>query len=331
VCSSDLGEVSTSTGVATAWNPDPDFYVKRISVSSSGSTAGNVYVMGEFTSLDSGNVSRPTGLGGIQANGTITSFNPANGGNNIGSGARGLTISGDGNTLYLSNQSSFNWDIVGGGTESRRGITAFQTSDGLVTSFNPAATESGFGANSFGILAEGNDLYVSGTWDEISGQDRTRLAKFTDEILDPTFDTSPGGNGGLDSDTGRTLALYDGVLYVLGGFDTVDGVTRRGLAAFDADTGALIGTWDPNGSASSDIGHDSANTGPIVAGSLGVIFGDQDMQDLLGEDVSGRFIAGLTAVPEPADYGIAVGAICLAGVLVRRSRQSKATRPVVAV
>ena len=321
-----LAALSTATGTVTSWNPDPNGSIKFLSVSAGGATEGNVYAVGGFSTLSAGGTSRGSGMAGIQPDGTITAFNPINNFGNVETGARGLAVSGDGNSVYLVNQTSLTWDAVGGGTVSRRGIAGLEASTGLATTFDPAATEGPFAANSFAVLTVGNALYISGSWDGIGGEERQRIAKFVNEALDTDFDTSPGGGGGLNTGTGRRMAYRDGVIYLLGDFDNYQGSAgRSGLAAINATTGDVVATWNPGAANADNIGHDSTSSGGMAVGASGVYFGDPNMVQLLGQDMTGRNIAGLTAVPEPHEYALVSAALC-GGLVFWRRRQAGGTR-----
>jgi hypothetical protein len=102
------------------------------------------------------------------------------------------------------------------------------------------------------VIADGF-AYVAGDFTQArpfgspAGQNqvaRANLLKFNlaTGVLDPTWNPALNGSGRhIDaSDDGETI-------YVAGYFQTVDGVTRRHVAAIDADTGNVIAPWGPNG------------------------------------------------------------------------------------
>ena len=84
--------------------------------------------------------------------------------------------------------------------------------------------------------------FVGGGFNFASGEERHNLAHvLPDGTLNPDFRPDPI----LDTEpitTGNVLALTlaDGILYVGGRFDTVDGEPRQNIAAVDANTGAVL-------------------------------------------------------------------------------------------
>ena len=86
--------------------------------------------------------------------------------------------------------------------------------------------------------------YVGGSFSEIGGVQRSSLAHvLSDGRVDPDFVAAVAG----ESTTGEvlTLASAGGTLYIGGAFTNVDGVPRANLAAVDAATGTLVGSWVP--------------------------------------------------------------------------------------
>lgn len=87
--------------------------------------------------------------------------------------------------------------------------------------------------------------YVGGSYSAIGGVQRSSLAHV---LADGTVD--PGFSADVNSDYGsgevRALALAGTTLYIGGTFTNVAGQPRSNLAAVDAASGALVGSWAPN-------------------------------------------------------------------------------------
>src|SRR5205807_8881587 len=119
------------------------------------------------------------------------------------------------------------------------GITAVSTTTGLPT----WATGTNADAVEVDTLAvSGSTVYAGGNFGSIGGQSRTCLA-----ALDATSGSATPWDPTLSSQYGcyvKSLALSGGIVYVDGGFDSVDGQSRPGLAAIDATSGSPT-AWDP--------------------------------------------------------------------------------------
>jgi len=156
------------------------------------------------------------------------------------------------------------------------------------------------------VLVVGDRIYLAGTFLNVNGQSRTRLAAI-DANTGDLVPWSPTANN-----TVRTLKLSpDGTrMYVGGYFNNISGQTRRGLAALDPLTGALS-PWNPNpgrpvidlaASATSVFtaeggccpGGEVASYSVATGAGLWSLFGDGDAQTitLLGDKVyvGGHFL-----------------------------------------
>lgn len=91
-------------------------------------------------------------------------------------------------------------------------------------------------------------MYLGGTFAAIAGQPRASLAAVhatTGAVLDWRADASHTDYfGSTQRARIYSLAIVGDVLYVGGLFDTINGTRRAGLAALDANTGAVL-PWNP--------------------------------------------------------------------------------------
>ncbi|MBP6390877.1 MAG: PQQ-binding-like beta-propeller repeat protein [Flavobacteriales bacterium] len=81
--------------------------------------------------------------------------------------------------------------------------------------------------------------YIAGSFSEVGGQDRSRIARLNaDGTLHPW-------STGFTSGAIRTMAISGNTIYVGGGFTTLGGQSRNRIGALDATTGVPT-TWNPN-------------------------------------------------------------------------------------
>ncbi|MBK9420955.1 MAG: T9SS type A sorting domain-containing protein [Flavobacteriales bacterium] len=134
----------------------------------------------------------------------------------------------DGNTLYVGGS----FTAIGGQPRSR--IAAVDLNTGLVTPWNPGASET-----VQSLCIRGGSLYVGGGFTTIAGQARSYAASFdlSSGMLTPW---APQPNTWV-----KNFEPYGGKVYLAGAYLTsVAGSARAGLAAVDAVTGALD-PWAP--------------------------------------------------------------------------------------
>lgn len=216
-----LAAVSAADGALTAWNPGADGAV--LALQPGGAV---VYAGGEFSQIGGAARNRIAALDA--ASGSATAWNPdANG------AVRALALSGA--TLYAGGDFTA---IDGGGRAHLAALDTTQTAAGAINTGWAPAPDGAVHA----LLLDGTRLYAGGAFTSVEGLARNRLAALdttrTSAITDTAWDPSAGG-------TVETLALAGGVLYAGGEFASVNGVTRRNLAALDLATGAAT-AWDPD-------------------------------------------------------------------------------------
>jgi len=212
-----IAAIDAAAGTVTAWNPDADGAIA--SLLPNGTT---VYAGGEFTQIGGAARNRIAALD--TAGGAATAWNPdANG------TVRALTLSGA--TVYAGGE----FTQIGGAARNR--IAALDAAGGAATAWNPDAN-----GTVHALLLDATRLYAGGAFTAMDALSRNRLAALdttvTSAMADPAWDPGAGG-------TVETLGLSGGVLYAGGAFTSVNGVTRRNVAALDLASGAAA-AWDPD-------------------------------------------------------------------------------------
>jgi hypothetical protein len=124
---------------------------------------------------------------------------------------------------------------------TRHSVGALNTATGTVAAWNPLASGTNLRVNA--IAVAGSTVYVGGAFSKIGGQPRVDLAALSASTAKAT-----SWDPGIPSDSGlrpvTVLTLGGSTLYVAGGFSTIGGQSRDGLAAVDTLTSTVTG-WDP--------------------------------------------------------------------------------------
>jgi hypothetical protein len=126
-----------------------------------------------------------------------------------------------------------------GTTVARNFLAAIDANTGeIVTDWNPNANGS---VRAMVLSEDGSRLYIGGTFTNVGGHARNRLAAI--DLATGTIDGrwNAGANG-----TVRALAVSANRIYLGGDFTKVKGQTRTHLAKLDGTTGALDPTWNPS-------------------------------------------------------------------------------------
>jgi hypothetical protein len=148
-----------------------------------------------------------------------------------------ITVSGT--TAYLGGQFTSvrpAGDPLGTGEVARNHVAAVNLSTGALLPWNPNTN-----GTVRAIRVIGSNVYLGGSFTNIAGTGRQRLAAVT-----------AGGSGSLvtgwnASANGEVFALsaQNGTLYAGGSFTTLDGSARAHLGAVSGTTGSLLG-WSPS-------------------------------------------------------------------------------------
>ena len=133
-----------------------------------------------------------------------------------------------------------------GTTVARNGLAAIDATTGKVDpDWNPNATSPSNPANSsvrtMALSSDGGRLFVGGTFTNVDGLSRNRLAAINLATGAPDSKWSAGANS-----TVWALAVSDAGVYAGGDFTTVKTQARNHLAKLDASTGAPDANWTPS-------------------------------------------------------------------------------------
>jgi len=178
---------------------------------------GSAYIAGDFTSVNGGTRNR---VALLNASGNLENFD-------VNVDGPVFSMVEIGRNLYIGG----NFSNVDGQPRAR--LARISSALGaLDASFNP-------GANGLVLVLATepttNALFVGGTFTEIGGQSRTRLARFEDRGVLTAFAPQ------VSSDVYSLIPMADGSLYIGGNFGAVNGTARGRVARFDA-----LGNLDPN-------------------------------------------------------------------------------------
>jgi hypothetical protein len=219
----DLAHILPNGAVDPTFDPEPNNDVMAIAVS--GST---VYVGGQFFSIDGQSRSR---IAALDFSGAASSWNPG-----ATATVRALAVAGG--YVYVGGDFLGNVPSLGGAPRyfAGRVPTTSSTAD---PNWDPHPSSS-----VYAIVVSGSTIYLGGAFTAINQPFVT--ADFVAAVDDSTGAVISGflPPGGANQSV-YSLALADGTLYVGGTFSQMNGAQRRGAAALDAETGALM-SWDPD-------------------------------------------------------------------------------------
>ena len=275
---SRLASVNAVTGLPTAWMPEANSTVNAVQPYTSLIFIPpffiipytTVFVGGSFTDIGGQTRNRLAQLDPFVNTNNATSWDP-----NLNSTVNALSLSGS--TLYAG---GFFTTV---GTSNRNYLAAISTSSGLVTPWNPkpnssvyalaatttnvfvggafttiggsnrtylAALASGVNTNMATLWNPGpnntvralaiiNDLvWAAGFFDNVGSAPALGYCRIFISTGGPVYTTGAGG-------VGRALAVSGSRMYV-GGSIRTGGQVQNNVAKLDANTGALITSWNPN-------------------------------------------------------------------------------------
>ncbi len=214
----NLASVDTTTGVATAWDPEPNDYVTAFA------TVGtSIYVGGRFSSIDS--QTRSLLVEYNDSTGTLTSWDPAF------VGSYGITtIVPNGPTLYVGGTFS---QV---GADIRSNVAEIDRTTALATSWDPEAD-----SYVTAIAKQGSTIYLGGDFSHIGGVPHTAAAAVSATTgLATSWDPGPGGTFPAVYGFG----INGSTILLAGEFTLINSKVRSNVAAIDVTTGELT-NWDP--------------------------------------------------------------------------------------
>ena len=230
-----VAAIDPSTGLATAWNPDPLYEnspgdrnpgtVRGLALNDDASV---VYLAGEF--LFVGGKERFYHLAAVDAvTGLATDWYPEESFEDVhyeieyADGRIYVT----GNFIYLGGETRY---FIGSVDDFLGHATDWIPNPDKLTSISPGPAKA----------VNGGTVYVSvGSLDEIGGQERSYLAAL-DAVTAEATGWQPNPNGGISA-----LATGKGRVYASGAFTQIGGMPRNRLAAVDSATGHAT-DWDPD-------------------------------------------------------------------------------------
>ena len=209
-----IAALSTSTALATSWNPNASGPVSALLVSGTKVYVGGILgTIGGATRFSLARLDATTGL--------ADAWDPH------GDSKAVLALASSGSTIYAGgNFSSMN-------TIFRMGLACFDASTGAATSWNPSPDGV---VNA--IAVTGDSIYVAGTFLNVGGQPRQRIARLDGTGAATSW--NPGANAEVSA-----LALGPARVYAGGSFTAIGGQSRNRIAALDPPTGAAL-SWNPN-------------------------------------------------------------------------------------
>jgi hypothetical protein len=161
--------------------------------------------------------------------GLVTPWNPR---------AQGITlaVAVEGNTVMAGGEftSMRDW-------QPRAGLAALDATSGRLRSWNPTL-DMPYGVT---LATDGERLYVAGQFTQVDGQPRGHFAAF-DGASGELLDWNPWTTGITSFDASLVrMATIGSTLYVTAPVNSINGLARRYLFAFDGRTGELL-PWVPN-------------------------------------------------------------------------------------
>ncbi|RME16975.1 MAG: hypothetical protein D6797_03460 [Bdellovibrio sp.] len=215
----NLAHIYSDGSLDPFFNFQMDGFIRALLFEESSKT---LYIGGNFSTIDSTSVGRIAAIN-TSTKSVITSFTPS-----FNNTIRAFAIDPNLNTLFVGGEF----------TSPRRYLAAVNTADGTLTSFDPNNPAGGNKVYTLAYDSSQQILYAGGSFIDINGTTRKRVA---------AFDFSSGNNGALmafnpDINSSVNVIYLDQsaqILYLGGGFNTINATTKRKVAGIDLSTGNL--------------------------------------------------------------------------------------------
>ena len=241
----------------TAFNPNPNTYVRAIAVQAD----GKIVIGGDFTALSPNGGASVTrnSIARLNPDGTLdTAFNP-----DANATVVTLVVQTNGQILAGGN---FNTFFPNNGASVTRNRIARINTDGTIDAgFNPNGNSE---VRSLAVQTDGKIL-VGGSFTTMGGQTRNHIAR-----LNATTGAADSFNPNANSDVISIVAQANGKILAGGSFNssistpTIGGQTRNYIARLDAVTG-LADSFDPNANNTVSAIAVQADGKILVGGSFG--------------------------------------------------------------
>jgi hypothetical protein len=240
-CSGALVAVFLSSASAAGNANPPDPSCQTNAVVRSILYLNNVaYLAGDFTQAapagvamgGAGTVTRDGLAACSETTGALLPWNPSANG-------RVYSLTHIGSTIYAGG----NFTTLGG--KARKNIGAVTTS-GVVTSFNPGASDTVYVVR----VGPNGNIFAGGTFSAIGGRTHAKIGEVTPGGSAVSWNVSIGQVTGFACPPRChpvvfTIGFWGSTVYFGGHFGTVNGQSRNSAAAVDLGTGALL-QWNPN-------------------------------------------------------------------------------------
>ena len=230
VSRSRVAAINARTAVAAEWNPAPNAPVYGLMVA--GET---VYFVGGFTSIKPSGSSLSRGRGAaIDVDGTVRSWNPA-------ANADVETLFVDNTRVYIGGE----FTMLGSATRNR--LAAVNATDGAaINGFAPSVDNT-----IYRLDVQDGVVYFGGGFGSVNGLNRDNAAAVQGLFGDtpPPGAPSPGTLLAWNPSVGGPvydLDVFGDAVYLAGGFGSVGGSSRPGIARVAADPDdAQLHSWEP--------------------------------------------------------------------------------------
>lgn len=270
-----LGAISLPGETVTSWNPGTDGFIGAM-VAGSGSSAGSVFVGGNFNKAGANNVTVPN-LAKISAStgNADASFNPipeASGSTTFAE-VSALALGNGGTPLYVGGT----FDNIGG--FNRNNLARLAVTDGSPGAWNPNVDGEVFAIK---VIPGGGTVYVGGEFTHVLGTARGGVA-----AIDSSTSTASLDSWNPDTDSEVFALDFDGGNLILGGtFSHVAGQARPGVAEVSLSSGAAT-AFAPNLGGSLIVSL-SVTAGRVFIGGDGMAVGGAPRHGIAAVDADGH-------------------------------------------
>ncbi len=282
-----------STGQAMAFDPGVIDINNNFSVLALAASGSSIYVGGHFQTM--GGQPRSNIAAVDATSGAATAWNPS-------ADQAVTTLAVLGSKVYAGG----GFSTIGG--QLRRHIAAIDSFTGAATAWDPSAS-----GQVTAIAPTDSIVYAGGWFDSIGATPRAGIA-----ALDVTTGTATAWNPGTGALAGyggsrgvSALALCGSTLFAGGYFDSIGGVPRHRLAAFDALTGAVT-SWNPN--ADDHVNTITPSGSAVFVGGVFHSLGGQPRYGLAALDATTGALTGWD--PNPDHQVMEVHALVFTGSVV---------------